>query len=149
MDDITLKQLGYKKIPVIKLTIEMVPSTCWFSNVRSHVSPFIWQKLKRITFKKTYDECEICGGTGRNWPVECHEIWDYDDYTKTQTLKGLIALCPLCHAAKHYGLSKSKGREQEILNPLEKVNNISDSLNQHISINICKYGKKEANINGI
>ena len=39
--------------------------------------------------------------------MECHEIWEYDDNTHTQTLKGLISLCPTCHKAKHLGRTLS------------------------------------------
>lgn len=35
-----------------KLTIELVPKTCWFSNVRSNVTPSQWNKLKKYQVKK-------------------------------------------------------------------------------------------------
>jgi hypothetical protein len=60
-----------------KLTIELVPETCWYSNVRSEVTPKVWEILKRLTFQKANDRCEICGGKGSRHPVECHEVWDY------------------------------------------------------------------------
>jgi 5-methylcytosine-specific restriction endonuclease McrA len=104
------------------LTIELVPATCWFSNVRSEVSEGDWKKLKRITFQKAKYRCEVCGGQGEQWPVECHEIWHYDDENLVQTLAGLIALCPSCHEVKHMGLAHVKDRGDIAAQHLARVN---------------------------
>ncbi len=104
------------------LTIELVPSTCWFKNVRSQVSAADWDKLKKLTARAAGYRCEICGGRGPKWPVEAHEVWDYNDRTHMQTLTGLIALCPDCHSVKHIGLAVSRGREQPTLEHLARVN---------------------------
>lgn len=89
--------------------MELVPSTCWFSNVRSEVSRAQWEKCKTLVRERSGDRCEICGGVGKKWPVEAHEKWHYDDQTHVQTLRGLIALCPLCHNVKHLGLTMRRG----------------------------------------
>ena len=105
-----------------RLTIELVPSSCWFSNVRSNVPPSVWEVLKKQTAKLTRHRCEICAGRGRRWPVECHEVWLYDDKTHTQTLVRLIALCPMCHKVKHIGLASANGEFNEVRAHLMKVN---------------------------
>jgi hypothetical protein len=107
-----------------ELTIELVPTTAWFKNVRSEVTPKEWDILRRRTYSQASYRCEICGGRGRKWPVECHEVWDYNDETKVQTLVRLIALCPLCHAVKHIGgqQAKSKAAGERALKHLMKVN---------------------------
>lgn len=105
-----------------KLTIELVPKTCWFSNVESNVTPSQWNKLKKISSQEANHRCKICGGKGPKWPVECHEIWEYDDSRLVQTLKGLISLCPSCHSAKHMGFAQLCGREVEITCHLAIVN---------------------------
>ena len=61
------------------LTIELVPRTSWYRNVRSNVSREEWERLKKITFSRAGYVCELCGGRGRKWPVECHEVFEYDD----------------------------------------------------------------------
>ena len=104
------------------LTIELVPETCWFSNVRSEVTEEDWGKLKRLTFQKAGDRCQICGGRGRQWPVECHELWHYDDEHRRQTLTGLLALCPACHEVKHMGLAGVRGRAEIAARHLAAVN---------------------------
>jgi len=105
-----------------RLTIELVPRTCWYSNVRSNVSPEEWERLKRITFKSAGYRCEICGGRGPQWPVECHEIWLYDDLHRIQKLGGLLALCPACHEVKHIGLAGARGRAEIAVKHLAQVN---------------------------
>lgn len=105
-----------------KLTIELVPHTAWFNNVRSNVAPEIWKKLKKNTAHKAKYRCEICGGRGEKWAVECHEMWNYDDEKHQQTLMGLIALCPSCHEVKHMGHTNLQGKAIEATYHLAKVN---------------------------
>lgn len=109
-------------IPRTRLTVELVPRTCWFSNVRSAVSPEDWERLKRLTFDRSGACCEICGGRGSRWPVECHEIWFYDDAAQRQVLQGLAALCPDCHEVKHLGLAGTRGRAVQARAHLARVN---------------------------
>lgn len=92
-----------------KLTIELVPSSVWFSNVRSEVTPAEWNVLKRETSRRARYRCEICFGKGSKWPTEAHEVWQYDEDTLTQRLVRLIALCPTCHSVKHLGFAYTRG----------------------------------------
>ena len=105
-----------------KLTIESVPTTCWFSNVRDHVSAATWKKITAVIAEKAGSRCEICGGRGYRHLVECHEVWFYDDKTLTQKLVRLIALCPSCHEVKHIGLAKRRGRLNKALAHMTRVN---------------------------
>ena len=105
-----------------KLTIELVPSTCWFTNLRSELSKSQWDQLRKATYRKANYRCEICGGKGDKHPVEAHEIWHYDDANLIQSLQGIIALCPACHQVKHIGLAQLRGKEEEAANHLKKVN---------------------------
>lgn len=104
------------------LTIELVPRSLWFKNLRSELSKKEWDKVRRIAYKHARYECEICGGKGKKWPVEAHEVWAYDDVNKIQKLKGIVALCPLCHKVKHAGLAITKGELDLVLKQLAKVN---------------------------
>jgi 5-methylcytosine-specific restriction endonuclease McrA len=110
-----------------KLTIELVPSTCWYSNVRSNVLSSEWDIIRKKVYKNAGYVCEVCGGRGDKHPVECHEIWEYNETDLTQRLNGFIALCPSCHEVKHIGLARIKGRELETLQHLAKVNNWSET----------------------
>lgn len=105
-----------------RLTIELVPKTAWYTNVRSHVAKDEWDRLRKITYRRANYHCEICGGRGEKWPVEAHERWLYDDDTHLQKLIDLMALCPACHEVKHIGLAQAHRRGDEALVHLAKVN---------------------------
>jgi hypothetical protein len=107
---------------VVKLTIELVPKTCWFANLRSIVKSEDWDILRKETYKLAGYYCEICGGKGVQWPVECHEVWEYDDERKIQRLKKLIALCPSCHEVKHVGYANIRNRGEIAIKHLAKIN---------------------------
>ena len=108
-----------------RLTIELVPSTCWFSNVRAALTKKQWDVLKHRVYSAAYDTCQICGGVGPKHPVECHEIWHYDDKKLIQKLEGMIALCPDCHIVKHFGLAQIQNKGEKALKHLMEVNNLS------------------------
>lgn len=108
--------------PPTPLTVELVPRTCWFSNVRDHVSRETWDRLRQACYQQAGYRCEVCGGRGPKWPVECHEVWHYDDARHVQALQGLVALCPACHEVKHMGLSEMRGRAEAARSHLARVN---------------------------
>lgn len=110
----------------MKLSIELIPRTCWFSNVRSHVSRSEWDWLRKQVYSAAYDVCEICGGVGPKHPVEAHEIWEFNDETLVQRLTGMIALCPNCHQVKHIGLAGILGHFEKALAHFKKINKLSD-----------------------
>lgn len=111
------------------LSIELVPSSCWFSNVRSEVSKKEWDIIRKASYKKAGYRCEICSGSGLNQgfnhPVECHEIWHYDDKKKIQKLEGFISLCPMCHKCKHIGLAMKRGELDVVFPHMMTVNNMT------------------------
>lgn len=107
------------------LSIELVPKTCWFSNVRDHVSKEQWKQIQKYTFEKTDYKCEICGGVGDKHPVECHEIWDYNFFRKEQKLVRTEALCPNCHQVKHIGFALKNGKYGEARDWLIQINGYS------------------------
>ena len=110
------------------LTIELIPKTSFFKNLRSELKTSEWDTLRRAAYKKADYKCEICGGKGSRHPVECHEIWDY--VGSKQILMGLIALCPKCHMVKHWGLTQLRGKEHVAFAHLKKVNNWNDQQAQ-------------------
>src|SRR5437868_2741641 len=54
-----------------RLTVELVPKSCWYSNVRSNVTEAQWDYLRRVVYKRAGWICEICGGHGDTYPVAC------------------------------------------------------------------------------
>ena len=109
-----------------KLTIELIPRTSWFTNLRSIVSKNDWDIIRRKCYKNAGYKCEICSGKGNDWPVECHEVWKYDDIKHIQKLIRVIALCPNCHQVKHIGLAQIRGKLDEAMKHFCKINKIDD-----------------------
>lgn len=116
----------------MKLTIELVPETSFYKNVRSEVPKDEWDIIRRQCYRDSNYICEICGGKGKQHPVECHEIWKYNDNKLIQKLIRFIALCPSCHQVKHIGLSQIRGIEEDCIKHLMRVNKISESTAEEL-----------------
>lgn len=113
----------------LKLTIELVPKTIWYINLRSLVTKQQWDIIRKKCYSDANNKCEICGDIGKNQGVahnvDCHEIWQYDDKLYIQKLIGLIALCPNCHLVKHPGYAKSQGKSELVIRQLVKINKMT------------------------
>jgi hypothetical protein len=109
-------------VPPARLTIELVPKTSWYNNVRALTDELGWDRIRRQVYRQAEYRCEICGGKGPEHPVECHEVWRYDDRTRVQMLVRMIALCPACHQVKHIGLANVKGKGAQARAHLARVN---------------------------
>lgn len=88
---------------IMKLTTELVPSPCFYSNLRNQVTRSVWDKLRKQVYAQYNYQCGICQAS--NVTLDCHEIWEYDDVSHIQRLTGFIALCKMCHHCKHMGHS--------------------------------------------
>jgi len=114
------------------LTIELIPKTSFFKNLRSELKAAQWDSLRKSVYQKANYRCQICGGKGKAHSVECHEIWEYDH--PYQILIELIALCPSCHMVKHWGLTQLRGKEHVAFAHIQKVNNWTpQQVREHIS----------------
>jgi hypothetical protein len=106
------------------LFVDMIPRLCWFTNVRSCVTPRDWERLARMVYGRARQRCEACGAeadrAGRR--LEAHERWAYDDLSGVQALRRLICLCSPCHLATHLGYANVTGRTDEALAHLCRVN---------------------------
>lgn len=109
----------------MKLTIDLIPATSFFNNVRAVLTQGQWDIVRKQVYDAAWHVCQICGGKGPKHPVEAHEIWEYDDKKHIQKLVGMIALCPACHQVKHIGLAQLNGNFDKALGHLMKVNKLS------------------------
>jgi hypothetical protein len=107
------------------LFVDLIPDSCWFTNVRSCVSQRDWDRLRRMVYRRAKDRCEACGA-GRDPDVskwlEAHERWEYHDVTQTQRLKRIVCLCSFCHEVTHFGLACVRERDELALRHLMYVN---------------------------
>ncbi|MFG2115029.1 DUF5710 domain-containing protein [Streptomyces sp. NPDC048718] len=106
------------------LFVDLVPQTCWFTNVRSCVASKDWERLRRMITRRAGRRCEICGAEEnretKRW-LEAHERWTFDERTRTQTLKRLICLCTDCHTVTHFGYAQVRGIEAQAFAHLVRV----------------------------
>lgn len=109
-----------------RLSLDLVPSTCWWSNLRTILPQEDWDALRRRCYRDCNYRCQVCGGKGPEHPVECHEIWSYDEENSVQKLERVIGLCPACHKVKHFGLARIRGESDVALSRLCKVNGWSE-----------------------
>jgi hypothetical protein len=84
----------------LRLTIELVPASCWYSNLRQVLPREAWDRIRRQVYAACGYRCAICGARGK---LHCHEVWSYDDAQRIQRLEGFQALCENCHHIKHIG----------------------------------------------
>jgi hypothetical protein len=130
-------------LPRTRLTVELVPSTCWFSNLRSELSQQDWDRLRHATYERAGQRCEVCGQRGSAHPVECHEVWEYDDEHHVQRLAGLVALCPACHESKHIGYATSIGRSSQARAHLARINGWSmDSVELYLEAEFEQWSRR-------
>lgn len=84
-----------------------------------------WDRLRKDCYSKASYVCEVCKGSGKeqgfNWPVECHEIWDFS-IKGVQKLVRLIALCPMCHKCQHPGLAQIQGFYDKCVDHYARIN---------------------------
>lgn len=106
---------------------ELVPEALWGKNL-SERHPTQWAKLRTLATRFAGFKCEICSGKGEKYPVEIHEVWRYSikGHKGTQVLVRLIALCPMCHYAKHYGRSALVLRRDDLKRLNEHICKINE-----------------------
>lgn len=89
----------------LKLEIELVPKTCWYSNLRNVFTQQEWKLVRNYIcdFRFTDNKCNICGQ--RAYFLEAHEQWEYDMKKHIQRLVRIRPLCTNCHKVKHWRFS--------------------------------------------
>jgi hypothetical protein len=107
-----------------ELFIDLIPRTCWFTNVRYCTDIRDWDRLRDCVYSRVNNTCECCHNKTND--IEAHERWHYDNDTKTQKLVRLVALCKMCHTSTHIGLAGIKGKGSEALEHLKKVRNFTN-----------------------
>lgn len=75
----------------LKLTVDLVPHTQWYKNLRLQVPRSVWDKLRKEVYAQAGFKCQICGTEDK---LNCHEIWEYEEKNRVQHLKGFHAANP-------------------------------------------------------
>ncbi len=120
-----------------KLTIELVPSTVWYSSIYQYYKKSNnfqkWQDIKKELFAKEGTKCWICGKETNH--LEAHEFWHYDDVKHAQKLEAIHHLCGLCHKIKHIGLWLHT-QDGEMMLKKERLTG-NDIINHFCQVNDC------------
>ena len=106
-----------------KLTFELVPEECWYSNLRSILKPKDWDIVRRDAYARANGRCSICNQ--RTNRLEAHEKWSYDEENALQKLEDVVALCHRCHEVKHISRTQLIGRGMEAMEQFMRVNKCS------------------------
>lgn len=104
----------------MKLDFELVPDSCWYSNLRSELPKEVWDRIRKKAYARAGGKCMLCGAPSPR--LEAHEQWEYDDETCVQKLKNVVAVCRACHEVIHIGRTQLLGREREASEHFMKVN---------------------------
>lgn len=107
----------------LKLNFELVPDSCWYSNLRSALPKEVWDRIRKKAYARAGGKCMICGAPATR--LEAHEQWEYDDEKLVQKLVNIIAVCRACHEVIHIGRTSLMGREREASEHFMKVNGAS------------------------
>lgn len=107
----------------MKLNFELVPDSCWYSNLRSILSPAQWDAVRKDAYARANGKCEICGAETER--LEAHERWAYDEENTVQKLETVTAICKNCHEAIHIGRTELMGRGRQAEEHYMKVNGCS------------------------
>lgn len=108
-----------------KLNFELVPDSCWYSNLRSILSKKQWDFLRKEAYEKANSKCMICSKPSKR--LEAHEQWSYNEKDAVQKLEGIIAVCHNCHSVIHIGRTGLVGDIEKAEKHYMKVNKCSYS----------------------
>ena len=89
-----------------------------------------WDRIRRAVYRWYNYTCAICGAT--NTTMICHEVWHYDDTTRTRTLTDFQAICRMCNFCIHINLTLSLLEDGKITR--EKYNEV---VKHYVRINQC------------
>ena len=89
-----------------------------------------WRQVRQAVLADARYQCAICHARG---PLDCDEVWTFDDGAGVQRLDGCRALCQDCHRVKHWGLTRllifekklPEGTGQRLVDHFRYVNGVS------------------------
>ena len=107
-----------------KLKIDLLPKGAWNNDLSKTLPKKDWDTLREICYKKANHRCQICGEQTDD--LDAHEVWEFNEEDKTQTLKDIIAICSSCHSVIHFKNSVRLGYGQQAKAHFLKVNKCSE-----------------------
>lgn len=106
---------------VVPHVVDLIPSSSWCASLANMLTGSSWKVVRDVATARA-GACEECGAMGV--PLECHEIWSYDEGVGTQKLCELRSVCGHCHETHHLGLASVRGRYPQTMLRLAALNRL-------------------------
>jgi hypothetical protein len=106
----------------LRLPVEPTPAGSRLATLARLLPPQQWDRLRRRIYRKAGYRCRVCGRRGR---LHCHELWQYNQQTSYQWLRGFQALCEDCHNVKHILFVRDDQERARLLEHFMAVNRLS------------------------
>jgi hypothetical protein len=106
----------------LRLSIEPIPESSGLASLANLLPPWQWDRIRRSVYQRAGYRCQTCGREGM---LQCHEVWQYNEETGIQWLRGFAALCRDCHDVKHILFNRDIARHKELMRHFIAVNRIS------------------------
>ncbi|MBJ6984044.1 DUF5710 domain-containing protein [Luteimonas sp. MC1750] len=105
------------------LALELIPSTCWLTNLRSCLSPEDFKRVRMGIRQRSGKTCEVC--KGHEHPddeiyLDVHPRFEYIE--GVQVLRRLVCVCTRCLRAIEFGTAQLHGYRQDAFAHLQQVN---------------------------
>ncbi|KUY63384.1 hypothetical protein WI25_28690 [Burkholderia cepacia] len=117
------------------VTGDLIPESSFGASLYNLLTDRSWDALRLPLIEANHHVCQLCGIQRHS--LDVHEIWDYefppDEEIErverlgevlfgTQRLAGLMSVCDECHLCFHLGFANSRGRLDEALDRLRRLN---------------------------
>ena len=101
--------------------VDLVPKPSWGKKVSTILGEKEWRNIRNRELQRARNRCEICGQEGEPRELICHEVWEYDDRSHVQRLRGYSVVCRRCNLIYHLGYAASKGLANEAIEHFSKL----------------------------
>jgi hypothetical protein len=112
----------------LKLEPQLVPRPLWGKSASQLFKKrAIWKRIRGDALQAANGACEVCQHIPNEIygdPLNCHEVWKYDDRLRTATLNAFKIHCVKCDSAAHIGMAIAYGAGDAAITQLAKVNGI-------------------------
>jgi len=106
----------------LRLSIEPIPASSRMASLAKLLPRARWNRIRRAVYGSAAHRCRICGNEG--W-LHCHEVWQYNQQTGYQWLRGFQALCEDCHDTKHILFARDSRNRAKLLRHFITVNRLT------------------------
>jgi len=106
----------------LRLAIEPIPAGSQLASLAKLMPRDHWDRLRRAVYRRAGYRCEVCGRPGRMY---CHEVWQFNERTGCQWLRGFQALCCDCHDVKHVLFVRDDRNQARLLQHFVTINRLT------------------------